>query len=162
MILLARDVMSRPVKRLTAETPVRDAAAFLHRNGISGAPVMDPRGRWIGVFTQRDLARHVQDRMVRRRRERTLESREPVIDAAGEPTDEFGRTPVRELMTEGMFTVFEDATLDEVVRSMVHFKIHRVFVIDDASGRLEGVITTLDVLGALSHRPLEKLINHKL
>lgn len=162
MILLARDVMSRPVKRLTAATPVRDAAAFLTRNGISGAPVLDPRGRWIGVFTQRDLARHVQDRMVRRRRERTLESREPVIDAAGEPTDEFGRTPVRELMTEGMFTVFEDSTLEEVVRSMVKFKIHRVFVIDDATGRLEGVITTLDVLEALSGRPLEKLLSHKL
>ena len=162
MTLLARDVMSRPVKRLTAATPVRDAAAFLTRNGISGAPVVDPRGRWIGVFTQRDLARHVQDRMVRRRRERTLESREAVVGADGEPTDEFGRTPVRELMTEGMFTVFEDSTLDEVIRSMVQFEIHRVFVIDGASGTLEGVITTLDVLGALSRRPLEKMADHKL
>jgi CBS domain-containing protein len=158
--LLARDVMSRPVKRLTAATPVRDAAAFLMRNGISGAPVIDARGRWIGVFTQRDLARHVQDRMVRRRRERTLESREPVLDAAGEPTDEFGRTPVRELMTEGMFTVFPESTLDEVVRSMLKFKIHRVFVIDETTGDLEGVITTFDVLQVLSS-PLEKL-SHKL
>ena len=50
--------------------------------------------------------------------------------------------------TEGMFTVFAESTLDEVVRSMVKFKIHRVFVIDDATGELEGVITTLDVLEA--------------
>lgn len=148
--LLARDVMSRPVKRITASTPVRDAAAFLTRHGISGAPVVDGHGRWIGVFTQRDLARHVQGRWGRRRRERTLESREPVIDASGEPTDEFGRTPVKELMTEGMFTVFPESTLEEVMRSMVKFKIHRVFVIEEASGELEGVITTMDVLGALS------------
>ena len=158
MNLLARDVMSRPVKRLTASTPVRDAAAFLTRHGISGAPVIDARGRWIGVFTQRDLARHVQSRMVRKPRERTLESREPVLDAAGEPTDEFGRTPVRELMTEGMFTVFPESTLDEVVRSMLQFQIHRVFVIDDATGELEGVITTFDVLGALARAP----VNYKL
>jgi CBS domain-containing protein len=148
--------MSRPVKRLTASTPVREAAAFLTRNGISGAPVVDGRGRWVGVFTQRDLARHVQERMVQgSRRERTLESREPVVDAAGEPSEDFGRTPVRELMTRGMFTVFPESTLDEVVRSMLRFKIHRVFVIDEASGELEGVITTLDVLQALDEKSIK-------
>ena len=152
--LLARDLMSRPVKRLTATTPVRDAAAFLARNSISGAPVIDARGRWIGVFTQKDLARHVQNQLVRERhRERTLESREPVLDPAGEPTEEFGRTPVKDLMTKGMFTVFPESTLDEVVRSMVTFKIHRVFVIEEATGELEGVITTLDVLQALHEKP---------
>jgi len=160
--LLARDVMSRPVKRITASTPVRDAAAFLTRNEISGAPVIDVRGRWIGVFTQRDLARHVQDRMARRRRERTLESREPVIDAAGEPTEEFGRTPVKELMTRGMFTVFPESTLDEVARSMLSFKIHRVFVIDEATGELEGVITTFDVLEALAGKHAGRALAHKL
>jgi tRNA nucleotidyltransferase (CCA-adding enzyme) len=158
--LLARDVMSRPVKRLTASTPVRDAAGFLTRNGISGAPVVDAHGRWIGVFTQRDLARHVQERWGRRRRrERTLESREPVLDASGEPTDEFGRTPVKVLMTEGMFTVFPESTIEEVMRAMVKFKIHRVFVIGEASGELEGVITTMDVLGALSGERARKLLS---
>lgn len=159
--LLARDLMSRPVKRLTASTSVRDAAAFLSRNGISGAPVIDARGRWIGVFTHRDLARHLQDRLAReRRRERTLESREPVVGAAAEPTEDFGRTPVRELMTKGMFTVFPESTLDEVVRSMVTFKIHRLFVIEEATGELEGVITTLDVLQALHEKAA--LSAHKL
>ena len=151
--LLARDLMSRPVKRLTAATTVREAAAFLSRNGISGAPVIDAHGRWIGVFTQRDLARHMQNRLVReRRRERTLESREPVAGAPVEPPEDFGRTPVKELMTKGMFTVFPEATVDEVVRAMVTFKIHRLFVIEEATGELEGVITTLDVLQALNEK----------
>ena len=66
--LLARDFMSRPVKRLTASTPLADAAAFFVRNGISGAPVVDARGRWLGVFTQRDLARFLQERMTVSRR----------------------------------------------------------------------------------------------
>src|SRR6185436_20311402 len=106
--LLARDFMSRPVKRLTASTPLADAAAFFVRNGISGAPVVDARGRWLGVFTQRDLARFLQERMTVSRRERTLESREPVVDAGGAPTPDFERTPVRALMTRGLFTVFPD------------------------------------------------------
>jgi len=164
--LLARDLMSRPVKRLTASTPLRDAAAFFIRHGISGAPVVDARGRWLGVFTQRDLARHVQERMVVARGERSLESREPALGETGEPAPDFGRTPVRALMTRGLFTVFPDATLVEVMRAMVSFGVHRIFVIDERDGDVLGVITTLDILRALSGataakqggvRPVDKL-----
>jgi CBS domain-containing protein len=155
--VLARDLMTRPVKRLTSSTPVRDAAAFLSRHRISGAPVIDAHGRWVGVFTQRDLARHVQERLLRPRRDRTLESREPVADAGGEPAGEFGQTPVKELMTRGMYTVFPESTLEEVVRSMLSFRVHRLFVIDEATGELEGVITTFDVLRALSESAVHKM-----
>src|SRR5689334_524723 len=154
--LLARDLMSRPVKRLTASTSLRDAAAFFVRHGISGAPVVDARGRWLGVFTQRDLARHVQERMVVVRGERTLESREPALPESGEPPPDFGRTPVRALMTRGLYTVFPDATLAEVMRAMVSFGVHRLFVIDEKDGEILGVITTLDVLRALSGAPATK------
>src|SRR5438552_9417258 len=130
MDLLARDFMSRPVKRLRDTTPLRDAAAFFVRHGISGAPVVDAQGSWLGVFTQRDLARRLQERMIVSRRERTLESREPAVDALGAPTEEFGRTPIRSLMSRGLYTVFPDATLAEVARALVSFKVHRVFVID--------------------------------
>ena len=50
-IVLARDLMKGPVRQLTTRTLVRDAAAFLLRHGISGAPVIDDHGRWIGVLT---------------------------------------------------------------------------------------------------------------
>jgi CBS domain-containing protein len=148
--VLARDLMSRPVRRLTASTPVRDAAAFLLRHGISGAPVVDARGDWLGVFTKTDLARHVQESLAGPARERTLESREPILDAAGVPSEEFGRTPVEEIMTRGLFTVFPESTLDEVLRALVAFEIHRVFVMDERTGELEGVITTMDVLRHLA------------
>jgi len=69
------------------------------------------------------------------------------------PTEDFESTPVRALMTRGLFTVFPDATLDEVMRSMLSFDVHRIFVVDEKSGELEGVITTLDILRALAPRP---------
>src|SRR5207245_1521231 len=86
------------------------------------------------------------------RRERTLESREPVVDATGAPTPEFGETPVSALMSRGLFTVFPDATLAEVARALVSFNVHRVFVIDEKTGDLQGVITTMDVLRAMDAR----------
>lgn len=144
--VLARDLMKGPVRQLTTRTPVRDAAAFLLRHGISGAPVIDDHGRWIGVFTQNDLARYVQQRIRPRAPGRTLESREDVsVDLEALP-DQFGETPVQDLMTLGLYTVFPEATLEEVVHALTAFKVHRVFVVQETGSSLLGVITTMDVL----------------
>jgi tRNA nucleotidyltransferase (CCA-adding enzyme) len=160
-LVLARELMSRPVRQLTAQTPVRDAAAFLLRHGISGAPVLDEHGRWIGVFTLNDLARAVQNRIVPPRLRRSLESREPVVDFLALPPEELGRTPVKEFMTRGLFTVFPEATIEEVIRTMTSFKIHRVFVIDEKEGTLQGAITTMDVLRWLEGRKSRRRNNRK-
>jgi CBS-domain-containing membrane protein len=142
----ARDLMSRPVCQLMCWTPVRDAAAFLLRHGISGAPVLDEHGNWIGVFTQNDLARYVQNRLGPAGLDRTLEARENVVNLFSLPLEKVGETPVREFMTAGMYTVFPEATMEEVIHTMTSFKIHRVFVIDEKDGALQGVITSMDIL----------------
>ena len=148
MTTLAKDLMARPVRRLTTKASVRDAAAFLLRWGISGAPVEDEHGRWVGVFSMSDLARHVQDRLVKLptvdpKRERTLETREEIPSGFG--FEGFEDTRVGDLMTGGLYSVFPEATLEEIVRSLTVQKIHRLFVISD-KGVIEGVITTMDVL----------------
>src|SRR5262245_62458831 len=119
--ILASDLMRHPVRQLTAWTTVREAAAFLVRQGISGAPVVDEHGQWVGVFSQNDLARYLQGRIVPPRAERTLESREGLAGPAALLPDRIGDAPVREFMTPGMYTVFPDATLEEVVHTMTAF-----------------------------------------
>ena len=146
--VLAKDLMTHPVRRLTTEANVRDAAEFLLRWGISGAPVEDEHGRWVGVFTLNDLARHVQDRLVKLptvdpKRERTLETREELPEGFG--FEGFEDTRVGDLMTGGLYSVFPEATIEEVVRALVVQKVHRLFVIDE-KGKIEGVITTMDLL----------------
>lgn len=146
MKALAKDVMTRPVRRLTTAATVRDAAAFLLRWGISGAPVEDEHGRWVGVFSLSDMARHVQECLVNLpdpARARTLENRR--ADPEGFGFEGFEDTRVGDLMSGGLYSVFPEATLEEVVRAMMTQRIHRLFVISER-GRLEGVITTMDVL----------------
>lgn len=151
--IVARDLMSRPVRQLTAWTPVGEAAAFLLRQGISGAPVIDEHGKWIGVFTQNDLARAVETRLMPFPAvERSLETREPLADVLARPSEELRKTPVREFMTRGLFTVFPEATMEEVIHTMTHFRVHRVFVIDEIDGALLGVITTMDVIRWLERK----------
>ena len=146
--VLARDLMAKPVRRLQTGANVRDAAEFLLRWGISGAPVVDDHNRWVGVFTLNDLARHVQDRLVKLptvdpKRERTLETREELPPGFG--FEGFEDTCVGDLMTGGLYSVFPEATLEEVVRTLTAQKVHRVFVISDG-GDIEGVITSMDIL----------------
>jgi CBS-domain-containing membrane protein len=149
---LARDLMKQPVRQLQSTAPVRHAAAFLLRHGISGAPVLDEHGRWMGVFTQNDLARFVERRIVPPKTERTLEAREADDVLFGMPPDRFGETPVREFMTAGMFTVFPESTVEEVIHTLTANRIHRVFVIEEKGGALLGVITTMDVLRWMDRR----------
>lgn len=143
--VFARDLMKYPVRQLTASTPMRDAAAFLLRHGISGAPVLDEHGQWVGVFTQNDLARYLQCRIAAPA-ERTLETREFLGTVPALTAEKLGETPVRDFMTSGMFTVFPESTLDEVVHALTTFKVHRVFVIEERKGAILGVITSMDVL----------------
>ncbi|MBI3856555.1 MAG: CBS domain-containing protein [Planctomycetes bacterium] len=154
--ILARDLMSRPVRQLTTGTPLRDAAAFLLRHGISGAPVVDEHGKWVGVFTQSDLARYLESRILPPSPERTLESREEVAGFAALSPDKIGEAPVRRFMTPGLFTVFPEATLEEVVRTLTSFKVHRVFVIDEQTAELLGVITSMDLLRFMDGRRAPK------
>lgn len=145
-IVLAKDVMSRPVYRVTTSTRLPDAAAFFLRHGISGAPVIGSRGRPVGVFSLTDVGRAVQGLLVPPSGSgRSLEGREQPPEGLPLSLEDLRKTTVGSLMTPGLFTVFPEATLEEVVRTMASQKIHRVFVISEA-GELEGVLTTMDLL----------------
>jgi CBS domain-containing protein len=148
---LARDLMSRPVRSLSSRTPVREAAGFLTHHGISGAPVEDDRGRWLGVFSMTDIARAVASRLSPPPAERSLEAREPVPPDSASSLETLATLQVGDVMTPGMVTVFPDSSVGEVLRSLLKFKVHRVFVIQAESGSLVGVITSMDVLSWLGH-----------
>jgi CBS domain-containing protein len=57
--LSAADLMSRGVKTIPAGMSLPDAARDLTRLGIHGAPVVDDRGRCVGVLSATDLVRWV-------------------------------------------------------------------------------------------------------
>ena len=68
-----------------------------------------------------------------------------------EPAGEEGapaETTVSEIMAPGIIGVPLGATLGEVARLLQDKQIHRVFVLD-VRGRLQGVISTMDLLRVL-------------
>lgn len=58
MDLTAADVMTPDGLQLTEELPLREAARIMLENQVSGAPVIDSRGRCVGVLSSMDFLRH--------------------------------------------------------------------------------------------------------
>ena len=56
----ALNVMTAAVITVTADTPVREVAALLCTNGISGVPVIDEANRVIGIVSEGDLLHRVE------------------------------------------------------------------------------------------------------
>ena len=151
----AEDVMKSPVLSLDSETPLSEAAAWMSDNQISGAPILDNSGRPVGVVSLFDIVTYLSGMDVPGGGfyrysypnfaeggdgwERGWEEIEP---------DALKNTSVSEIMTTQLLTVDEETPLPDVARLMKRRHIHRLFVARD--GDLVGVISTMDLLGALS------------
>ena len=122
----ARDLMTPGPYSLASDRTISQAVAVFADRGFGAAVVIDPAGHPLGVVTKTDLLIH---------------SRET---PAGKPD---GAT-VREVMTEAVFSVREDAPARSVVDQFVALNVHHLFVVDTA-GTVVGVISPLDVLRKL-------------
>lgn len=141
--LTVRDVMTRDPISVTPDIPARELARILADNQISGAPVVDPQDRVVGVVSRTDLlqwcvvgglglgAGDLLPSLANRRGEGR---RRP---------DDLGI--VEDFMTEQPITCTADTPVTSVARRMAEDRVHRVIVLDE-DGCLEGVVTSLDLL----------------
>jgi len=129
MQLTAKDVMQFPVKSISSDATVWEATEKLRAAGITGAPVVDGKGKPLGVFTLNDLANYV------------LSTR--------------GDFKVTDFMTRGVVTVAPTAGVYDIVRAMRRHQVHRVFVASE-NGDILGIVTPLDVMGAEEPAALAK------
>lgn len=131
-----RDVMTRSVVTAEPGTQVVEAAETLATRGFTLLPVVDTMGGLVGVVTEADLMR---DRV--RVDPRALVHGEPPQPAPEAPST------VAEVMTTGVRTTTRDADLAELSAMMLDSGLRSVPVVVD--GRLIGIVTRRDVLGAI-------------
>jgi CBS domain-containing protein len=135
----AKDVMNAELLSVREDLTLPELSAFLAEHEITGAPVTDASGRYVGVVSVTDLA-------------------ESEVASDWEPGDgissnersglhvQDGRQ-VRDIMTPTVYTVSEDAPVDELARAMISGRVHRLFV--TRKGRIVGIVTSLDLLKLL-------------
>lgn len=157
-----RDAMQLHIVSVVPEMTVRELIHILIENGISGAPVVDPSGKVIGVVSATDVLRLGAQ-------EAEIPSGQlewnPLIPAAEErdeseagwdttvaftapgaaiPEAAFDNVQVRDIMTPVPFTVRPIDSLGTAIRMMRHGRVHRLLVMDDDF--LYGIITPHDIL----------------
>ena len=141
---LAEDLMTANPLSIQETLTAREARNVLIDKAISGAPVIDAAGRPVGVLSQTDLLIHDREGLSVSVDQR----RAPAEVAVGGAAD----TLVREVMTQGVFSVGRHAPIGRVIDDMCEMNVHRLFVVD-AAGILVGVISAMDVLRHLSQMP---------
>jgi IMP dehydrogenase len=112
---------------LGPERQIREAHQLMQRFRISGVPIVDDRGRLVGIITNRDL-----------QFERRLDR------------------PIREAMTrDHLITAPVGTTLDEAERILGEHRIEKLPVVDD-DGVLRGLITVKDIFKRREHPDANK------
>lgn len=156
-----REVMSSPVKSISPETLVKDAAAMLAELNVSGVPVVE-NDAVVGVFSEIDVLRSIKTT------KKDLRLVFPSISSLGiafqeevtqreiiEAYEEIGNTPVKEIMSRQVVTVHPDIPLNEAIVLMVERKIQRLPVVEDK--KLVGIVTRGDIIrGLAKDRPNNK------
>ncbi|HFD16842.1 MAG TPA: CBS domain-containing protein [Rhodospirillales bacterium] len=146
--MLARDVMTRNVVTVAPDTPVSEIARLLLEKRISGVPVVEPDGRLVGIVSEGDLMRRVEEGGARRGSWWLA-----MLGIPEERALEYVRTHgrhARDVMTRQVITVSPDTPIGKVARLLEEEHIKRVPVVED--GRLVGIISRADLLRAIASR----------
>jgi len=127
----ARDIMATRLITLSPGTDVFDAIDILLRNRISGAPVVDKQGNFIGIFSERSSI--------------------SLLMAAA--YDQVPTTEIDSFIDRYPETISPDADLFALAQKLQQTHFGRLAVIDH-DGKLVGQVSRRDVLRA-AHRLLQ-------
>jgi CBS domain-containing protein len=142
----ARDVMVSPVVTVKPRTSIGELARTLLEHHISAVPVVDERGKLVGIIGEGDLMRRAETGTERRRPwwllmmtgEETLAS--DYIKAHGRK--------VEDLMVRDVITAGPDDPLDRIATLMEQNSIKRVPIVRD--GQLVGIVSRANLVQAVA------------
>ena len=141
-----KDVMTPHVLTVTPDESVFVAARLMLREKISGLPVVDSLGNLVGIVSEGDFLRRAETG-TKRQRPKWVE----FFLGPGRLADEyvnFSGRKVRDIMTDEVRTVTQDAPLEEVVRLMERHHVKRVPVVE--AGKIVGIVTRANLLHAMA------------
>jgi CBS domain-containing protein len=137
---------------VSPETPVQQIVAALRDNGIPGVPVVDSDGRCLGIVTEADLVLPDDQGDLHLPHYINLFGGTVFLEPLGRYEQRLRKafaSTAEDMMTREPDTVAPDATAKDAAR-LIHDTGHNRLPVVDEDGRLVGVVTRLDVLGALA------------
>ena len=140
------DVMSSKPITISPDATVAEAIARMISARVSGLPVADGSGTLVGMLSEGDLLRR-SEMGTQKARSRWLEWLIEPGRRAEDYTRANGRL-VREVMTDNVYSIGDDASLADAVNLMEKHHVKRLPVVAD--GKLVGIVTRADLIRALA------------
>ncbi len=130
--MLVKDRMSHPVITITPQASLDDAASLMATEKISRLPVVDQRGKLVGIISEKQILSYAP-------------SKATLLDAF-EIQGVMNRIPVEKVMTRAVITISADTPIEEAARIMADHEISGIPVLAD--GSLVGMIAETDLFKA--------------
>jgi len=138
----ARDVMRAPVITIQENATIKDAAKLLVEHRISGLPVVDPKGKLVGVISEGDLVRR-QEIDTQPTRSWWLE----LLSADKALAADYIKThskKVADVMSRNVITASPNSSVQEIATTMEKNGIKRVPIVRE--GNLIGIVTRANLV----------------
>lgn len=131
-----REIMSPVVITLKASMFLPEAASALQKHGISGAPVVDRDGNYIGFLSQTDVSAELAGSATDKA------SFQAILE--GDLPSDLDSIQVKEVMTTGILKISADASLEELGQSLIQAGVHRLLATD--GDEIVGLVSTTDLV----------------
>lgn len=150
-----KDLMNPDIMTVADEMTTDELARYLIEREISGAPVVDSQGHFIGVVSMTDIGRNMAEPSdLTSSRESNFYRDDAVnltLEDLGQRYVEERAVTVRDVMTPAIHQVPATASVAEAARIMVEHHIHRLVVTQGKEP--VGIITSMDVLKMVADLP---------
>jgi CBS domain-containing protein len=151
MAELIREIMDAEPATVRPDTPVEDVVRLLREHELPGLPVVDESGACVGIVTEADLVLPDDQGDLHIPHYVNLFGGTVFLEPLGRFEERLRKafaSNAGDMMTRDPDTVAPDTTVRAAAR-LIHESGHnRLPVVED--GRLVGVVTRVDVLGALA------------
>jgi CBS domain-containing protein len=148
---LVREIMDANPETVTPDTPIEDVVRTMQDNELPGIPVVDGEVRCVGIVTEADLVLPDEEGDLHIPHYINLFGGTVFLESLGRFEKRLRKafaSKAGDMMTGDPVTVAPDTTAQEAGRIIHEAGHNRLPVVED--GRLVGVVTRVDVLGALA------------
>jgi CBS domain-containing protein len=152
MAEVVREIMDSEPETVAPETPVEQVVRLLRENELPGVPVVDGDGRCVGIVTEADLVLPDDQGDLHIPHYINLFGGTVFLEPLGRFEKRLRKafaSSAADMMTSDPDTVDPDTSVRDAAR-LIHESGHNRLPVVDGDGRLVGVVTRVDVLGALA------------
>jgi len=147
--MIAKQIMTTRVHTASPNDLVDKLIHKMAKEGISGLPVVDKNKKLLGIITETDIAEHESNPHT----PRAISLLGGLIylddlNNYNETLKKICAQKAKDLMSENLVAVEENATLEEIIKIMNSNNLSRIPV-TDKKGHLKGIITRTDIIRKL-------------